>query len=588
MSKVDDLTILLKMKDKTGGAFKSLNKRFGALEGLAGKLAKGFAAVGAAAVSGFAAAVVSGQQFVSELNLMSTALGIGKREADALYQVLKESNPAAEIDKVKEGVLTLTEAFFDARAESGPLFDLMKDFGADINFNVEGPREQLAEFLRVMRQIPDETVRVGGAISVLGGDDAKAFLPLIRNVELLDERIGQLTGSIEDIPNIFSEEDIKALERAKLATDELDAEWENFGKTASVIVAPAIETTNRLFAEFIRGARQGLRDFLGELGIVENRDRITQINDELKESSQLIENLQGSISKRESFESGMFSSQNEKIIANQKARVTELTNGVSDLRLELKALTTDSTLPSVIEESTSNVSSIVEARVKKEKTVRERVNAALAETAFDLPGQSTDLNGAIDVQKLGESYQVTSEQLKLFTADTDRAKAANQAFHSVLGSASSVVGSLGDAFAKTKKQAKIFVAIQEVLAVVSAYSAATQALASATAPDPFTKFAAYASVLARGLAGVAAVKRAGSRIGASGGSSSSAASTASTTASSTSVNTQAPAANQPQNNTGPNVTIQLSGNGRYGSDEVIELFEEMKRLGVLGNVDFAA
>lgn len=580
MPKVDDLTILLKMKDKTAPAFKSLNKRLGGLSGLVGKLAKGFAAIGVAAASGFGAAVLRGQEFVREINAMSKALGIGRQEADALYQILKESNPTAQIDRVKEGVLTLTEAFFDARAESGPLFDLMKDFGAEIDFSVEGPREQLAEFLRVIKQLPTETERVGAAISVLGGDDAKDFLPLIRNIELADTRMQQLRGSIADVNGVLSEADYDRIDDATEATNRLNSEWEQFGKLANRIVAPAIEATSSIFADFIKGARIQLRAFLEDVGLLENRDRIQQIKTEISETTKLISARKDSIETLEGFDmssSIMGNEQNALNIENSKNKVVELNNELNSLRLELEALSAQDTLPDIIDppsagtssdSSSSSSSSSSSASTSSGSTVVEKIKSQ-----------------ADAARELAESYSVTSEQLKLFNADSIAAAQASQNMSSVLNSLGSAVGSLGEVFGKTKKSAKNFVAIQEILSLVSAYSAATQSLAAAPG-GPFARFAAYASVLARGLAGYAAVKRAGRSLGSSGGSSGATTSTASTA--STATNASITNQDRQQTTQGPNVTIQLSGRGRFESDMVEELAREMTRLGVLrGNVTIA-
>ena len=588
MAKIDDLTILLKARDQTSGAFKSLNKRFGKMGGLVSKLAKGLVGIGAAAATGFGAAVMRGQEFVSELNSMSIALGLGKREADALYQILKQSNPAAQIDRVKEGVLTLTEAFFDARAESGPLFDLMKDFGADIDFNIEGPREQLAEFLRVMKQIPDETVRVGGAISVLGGDDAKAFLPLIRNVELLDERIGQLTGSIEDIPNIFSEQDIQALERAKLATDELNAEWELFGKTASVIVAPAIETTNSLFATFIRGARQGLRDFLGEIGLVENRDRITQVNDEMAQTRILIDRLNASIERQSNFTGGLYSVQTAKNIELQRQKVADYTNDLSDLGLELKALTTpvlpNVTAPSIDSPSTSSglsdseIRREIEKRKARELAIEEGVVRSLnderrrRQLQTQLPDDTRLTNILNDERRRQQLQTVLPPEI---SSELSAANDSVNTFEDSLNSLASSFGTFGNAVgAGNEKAFRSFQQLQIAISTAAAFSAAITAAA-----DPklqgFAKLAAYTKVLGVLLGGVAQLKSV--RLGGSSASASGGGGSTSTTSTATPRIAQAPAQqDQQQNRQLVNITIQGSTDGKV---DIEALDEALRQLG---------
>jgi len=287
MNKINDLTILLRMIDKTKGPFKKIESRMEKLGKKAKALSSGFKVIGVAAAAAFGAAIANGREIAKELNLMSSALGVSKREADALFETVREAAPTAEIDKVKEAVLTLQEGFFDARAESGPLFDLIKDFGVDIDLSLTEPKAQLEEFLRVLRQLPDDTIRAGAVISNLGADDAKPFLEFANNADKLDQAIIRLSGSIDDIPNVITQSQQENIDKATESAGKLSAAWDNFSEKAYAFIAPALTIINNGLSILIGWASAAVVKIGEFFGIFDDnsdsaKNDITDLTSELK------------------------------------------------------------------------------------------------------------------------------------------------------------------------------------------------------------------------------------------------------------------------------------------------------------------
>lgn len=130
-----------------------------------------------------------------------------------------------------------------------------------------------------------------------------------------------------------------------------------------------------------------------------------------------------------------------------------------------------------------------------------------------------------------------------------------------LGAVSSIFGSLAKiAQAGGKKMAKAAATFGAIEATVNAYRAASQVLANPDAFTPAEKFAAYASVLAAGLQGVAAIRSAGSSVGAGGGGGGISGAVSGAVA--------APQVSR-------NVAIQLTGGDMFSRDQVVGLINQI-------------
>lgn len=645
MAKIDDLTILLKAKDQTSGAFKSLNKRFGKLSGLTRIAVRGMAAFGAAVGAAFSAAVANGATLNDELTRMKNSIGTTAKEADELYKIIREGAPTTNMEQLGEGLLTLKEGFFDARAESGPLFDLVRDFGADIDLGVESPREQLLEFLKAMREIPSATVRAGAAVANFGGEDAKSIITITNDVVLLDQTIERLSGTVRDLPSFITDAQIQRTQEAKDASVSLNNAWDDLSSNLYDLVSPALKRTSERMETFVKWADKATnkaRDFLASFGgdfapvgitaestleginnqmriitrsIDQNASELATLpkygiswrREELQRENRLYERqieylkdvraLTGPSGSDDGDGSSVSGSglgggsgsqvnQAQKLFETQQKAITGLADNMLlglgeldlgqaiDKKLGLNALQDKEYLRIMGLDLDDGrklqlallLSSQFEGVLEEtQKQINQKQGLLGIVKSMDSIVDGLAANDTDATEAEAERQKALQEQMSLSAA-----KAQN--LQSIMSSAASAVGTLGAAFAKTKNQARAYVAIQEILATVAAYSAATQALSDPSSLTPFQKFAAYSAVLARGLAGVAAVRSAGSSLGGGGGSS------ASTTASTAGTRiAQAPAQqDQQQNRQLVNITIQGSTDGKV---DIEALDEALRQLG---------
>ena len=265
MNRVDDLTIFLRAVDRTRGAFGSVNRRISGFSRLARLATRAAAGIGGALITTLTAAAANGQQVVSELEAMARLLGTSTREADALFEIFREAAPTASIERIREATLTLQEGFFDARTETGPLFDLIRDFGANINLDLDDPRQQLAEFFRVVNQLGLESDRVGAIIANLGGDDARPFLPLARSAEDGARAVQLLQGDIENIANVMSGEAEQSISEYRESVNRLNRSWDNVSESAFLATTEGLTPFNNALATGLERLPEFL-DFLQTTG----------------------------------------------------------------------------------------------------------------------------------------------------------------------------------------------------------------------------------------------------------------------------------------------------------------------------------
>ena len=227
-TKVNDLEIIIKAKNEAQKAMGEVKKDLGDIEKLT-KIATGaMAGLGAGAVAGLGALALNGEQVAMQLKQMGVLLGTGTQEAGALFSVIREQNPTADIDALSDGVLTLNERFSEARVESGELFAFSKDFGFEFDATISGAREQTLEFLKALRQLPDENDRVTTAIAVMGDEGARQFNKIARDAELLDATIVGLETNVDGLFDAGAAQDIDDF---AAATGRLDNSFDNLSLT---------------------------------------------------------------------------------------------------------------------------------------------------------------------------------------------------------------------------------------------------------------------------------------------------------------------------------------------------------------------
>ena len=494
--KVDDLTILLKAVDKTKGAFNSVEKKLGKL-GKLGKVVGGaIAGIGVSAITAFATATENGRQFFAELDTMRKLLGITTQEADGLVQSIRQFAPGAEVDKLQEALLTLEEGFFDAHAASGPLNDLIKDFGVNVDLGVEGANSQLVQFLKALKQIPGEADRVGAAIANLGADDAKPFIALARDVDKLDEAINLLSGSIDDIPNIVSQDDVERVERYTNKTKEMSDSWAIFSREAFALVAPALTAINSA----LDWAIQKATSFVGVLRQLSDNNGIWRGSmDEwlnewkivfgMVERSELSDNLSGQ-------------SQIDAINAIQPENGP--TGNVTTGRIanEYGSFESEESFKTWLQEQKKITKAVLQTQ---ELTYVGNVANPLSAEGGDDLAFLRGLDGANDGQfNINFPDPEAEQNAKIARLDKER-----QAYNDITDSINnmgSALQSIGEASGKSSdKTFKAFQRLQIAISTAAAISAAVQTLSDPTLGF-FGKIAAYTKIAAIGFGAVAQLR----------------------------------------------------------------------------------
>lgn len=596
MAKKDDLTIFLRAQDKTKKAFASVGTNIKKLKSLLGPVVKGFAAitagvglVGAALIKTFR----SNAPYIDALGKTADKLGVTTEKLQAYRDAAEFAGIGnASLDtSFQRFIRRLGTAATGTGATNKELIKLginAKELAA------QGPAQAFETILDKIKAVESQTERVRLAFAFFG----KEGVDLVR---LTTDAISKSEMQMDALGLSISRIDSARVEMANDAIKRLGDISDGVGRRITANMSGAVTVlTDRIIgaASSFLGLRKSstnasetiligvgkvvdaFRLFLTSIDLI--RIGFTKLSIGVLKfgqdvSSALSDKLLGGLAKFDN-QLGVFAQG----MIDAGAGTGVFSEKINELDKDLLAINTrirDRASGGSFTDALLGDLAAVDAQAKTTAAELERLRT-LSPTGV---GDTSSLVGSGEAAN--EAYKVTSEQLKLFTVDTDAAAASSEALKTVMGNTASALGTLANSFAKTRSQARTFVAIQQALAVVSAYSAATQALADITSPTPFQKFAAYSSVLAQGLAAVAAIKRAGASIGASGGAS---VSTVDTSASSSSTSTSATVqsqndSSQPQGD----LVINLSGRGRLSSDIVEEIGQELVRSGRFRNVRVA-
>ena len=554
--KVDDLTIYLRAVDQTKRAFGKLERRLGKIGKLA-KVAGGLiAGIGVSAVTAFSKGVEHGRQFFTELKTMERLLNLNTKEADGLVQVIRQFAPGAEVEKLQEALLTLEEGFFDAHAASGPLNDLIKDFGVNLNLDQNGAQDQLVEFLRALRQIPNEADRVGAAIANLGADDAKPFIALSRNVESLDRAIELLSGNINDIPNIVDDDDVAKVEEYNKSVEDLNGAWERFSKEAFLTSSESLSGINRLMTRSLDISTQliaSLKEAFSFGDLIAADDgidaKVKEIGDSLdRKSLPLVNKLREFFGLEALLEPGGTPGP---VPLGEAGVLASIDSFGSNVAPDVPAAAGSSGRASASSATTEAVDKKL-SQLEQATLYAERVREGIT-SAADL----RDLRLLEEIEGVHERFSLNypeeaTSAAELRSAQLERERKQYEDIGSTLGSLGSAFSSLAEISGKgSEKTFKTFQRLQVAISAAAAISAAVQTLA-----DPslgfFGKIAAYGKILAIGLGAVAQLKSLNSSSsGASGGSAS--------------------AGGGALPNTAPQGVEQQAGGGNQGGDRRIEV-----------------
>ncbi len=247
MNRADDLTILLRARDLTKGPLSSLSKRLKSI-GPTAKVALGIATAAAASLAVVLGnAVTRGRELALSLTDTARQIDLSFRETQALFLSVRDAAGDVDLDNLNEAVLSLKERIADARLETGPLFGLLQDLdGFELDLNVTNSRFQLADFLEQVGELDNAEDRIFAIKEVLGDEDGRPFLRTIQNTEKLNDLIGDLRTNIDDVPDVFSQQQVDDIDDYRRSLTELTQRWDDYSLALFADFAPAMTTVNNV------------------------------------------------------------------------------------------------------------------------------------------------------------------------------------------------------------------------------------------------------------------------------------------------------------------------------------------------------
>ena len=207
-TKINDLEIIIRARNEAKKAMGEVKSDLGLINKLNVSATRSGKALAAAGVAAYVALAVNGRETALQLETMGGLLGTGTQEAGALFELIRDKNPKADIEALSDGVLTLAERFSEARVESGELYAFSKDFGFEFDASISGAREQTIEFLKALQQLPDPADRVTTAIAVMGDEGARQFNKIVRDSALLGDAIHDLENDVDGLFDADAAQDI--------------------------------------------------------------------------------------------------------------------------------------------------------------------------------------------------------------------------------------------------------------------------------------------------------------------------------------------------------------------------------------------
>ena len=599
MARLDDLTILLTMVDKTGKAFKSVDKKLARLQKIT-KVITGTAKImGKTLAAAFVAAAVKGAIFTNGLVGMSRSTKETLRETQALFLGVQELSPSANIDSMSEALITLKERFADAAIGTGPLKGLIDDFeGFELDLGVDNSRDQLANFLEQVSKLPKANQRIFALKEVMSDTEANMFLPAVNgDIEKLDGLLKNLRTNIEDLPNVMSASDAQNVKDAKNEVSSLNIAWQNFSNVVYQLVAPALGAIVKLFTWALNKAtvltekiktmfkigQDSAKDILklddpvSSQGQAEQltsiQNRINLIQDEIEEKQRLQTIQTGS-----DFQKAQQRAKAAEM-AKQEIKLAEDINLLLQRRAELEAMVFDRGVagdPPAINIPTLNP--VGENPVPDQPELESQGDSL--EKGY-MAARVSEMQEAMEaMQQMRDS--VASGIIKNAALVREAlAKTQNEAqeravkIQNALLSVGNAFGQMADLAAnKSEKSFKVFKRIQIALATVAAYSAAVQSLSEAKG-DPLLRIAAYAQILSVGLGAIGqmrAVNVGGSGGGATGSTSEAGSESAQTTARGGTL--------QQETRSAGKTIIQLEGRDRtYDQTDIENITDALRQSG---------
>ena len=516
---------------------------------------------------------------------MARRTGESTRETQALVNSVRSITGGGEIDNINEALLTMKERFADARVSgAGPLIGLIEDFGLSIDLQADSSRAQLANFLEEVGKLSSANERIFALKDVLGDQDSVAFQRVINDTEKLKMLINELNTDITQLPDVMSGQDVENVNRATEASKRLSLAWDKFATETYLLVVPVLTGITNLLAGMTSAGAKAIKFVKDLFGVGSGFDVATTEDGLIKQLDNLygqIFRVSGAIDEMESKELfGRNYAANQSAISRKQAELEKLivqVNQVGDALEALKLKDTPLTKSDPITTVTKSSNVVEEFKTIKIEPFEVKGIDLIARQVEDAAAiyNAQMERSPLEVPK---ALKETEEQIALVNKQFD-------AMGKLTANVSSLLGTLGGSFAKTKEQARLFIGIQQVVAVASAYAGAVQSLADIGTPSPLQKIAAYSSVLATGLAGVSAIESAGKKLGAST-QSAGASGVSSSGAASTAIGGTVEAESRTRTAGTLDLTVESNGSAVLFTEENLAgMFDELTRRGYFDSVN---
>ena len=579
--RLDDLTIFLKAVDQTKRATQSASKNVLSVGNAVKAVAKLFKGLGTIAIASLTGAAANGRQLTTELNSVSRQLDITFQEAQALFLAVQNADSSTNLDNLNEALLSIKERFADAATGAGPLIGLIEDFeGFDLDLGIDNARDQLADFLEQVAQLPNANARIFALKEVIGDEDARPFFNIINNTEKLNTLLVDLRTNVEDVEGVLSDFRVQGIQDANTSTKELNDAWDQFSINTFATFAPALAQITSAMARLV------------ELG----SDFITQYNEatltfanfvrtrilgrsEINGGIELTERSLARIADLERQAAEEERAAREKAAADEIARQKRIQesrrNAIEELK-RLNQLARDAGREDLVSSTVSPIT-----------PEQEEILQLLANPPEIAPDSNTsDFGGTIIPDGTGNTsgdFLFTGSNINPNILDDGNTKAldsianagnaANDSIVTLEGSLGTLSNAFGEfANAAGRNNERAFRSFQQLQIALSTAAAITTAIKTASELPPgagFARVAAYASVLGTLLAGVAQIRS----LSASGSSSVTSPSTSTPNVPATNVGNNAiPVQNQ---NDGGNREININITGVLGDQQLTTLAEQI-------------
>ncbi len=587
--RLDDLTINLRMVDKTAGAFRSLSSRVRNLEKAFVKVKIAAAAISVAAIAvGTALASVFSNRapYLDNLGKTADTLGLGVEQLQAFRREAELSG--ISVDTLDKSLLKMNRNIGEAISGTGAAADALEDLGLDANtLATLNPEEAFTRITDALRDVPTLAQRSSLAMDIFGKKGAEVL-------RITGDGLSNANDELEEFGLKLTRVDIAGIEAANDAIFKVQQNFTGVKDVLTARLAPVVVAVSNLILDMSKGlvgATEDGADFATKLvrGFGFIGDAFNGFLDGIDFIRLVINGLELLIADVLISVSDNFSNFIAKFPGGEKlVEAMGIREFAQSMRVESASIIDDiDTISTSMNDrfAAGPVSARLEAfynTALADARLRGQEIADAVIDGFEAPSTSQIVNvGARDPvtnvivgldaanDPVGGAFPSTpleDPEVQRLNGITDAADNVSTAMEAASGAFDQFGNSAGEG---ASKAFKAFQATQIAIATVAGISAQIQSLAAIDAPTVFQKVAAYAqigAIVAGGIASLRAVTIGGGSSSASGSSGALPATPNNTAVGGLAQQTQSA---QPQRR----VTVNITGNGNYTPEQVEEIIE---------------